>query len=66
MNKILKNKIYEYFQNKKLKCIDCESENIVCLKILMEDGSKKYRCENCYKIFSDKTNCKEKNLIVYK
>lgn len=39
----------------------------MCLKILMEDGSKKYRCGNCYKIFSDKTNDdKEKPYIVYK
>jgi len=37
----------------------------MCLKILMEDGSKKFRCAGCNKSFSN--NKKDKKIgIIYK
>jgi len=48
----------------KLKCPICENESIICLKILMDDNSKIYRCLKCNKKFSNiqKQNDKIENL----
>ena len=39
--------------NNRLNCPKCKNESIICLKILMTDNSKRYKCLKCNEIFSD-------------
>ena len=51
----------------KLKCPICENVlSIICLKILMDDNSKIYRCLKCNKTFSNIQEQNDKIEIIYK
>ena len=52
--------------NNKLKCPICENVFIICLKILMDDNSKIYRCLKCNKKFSNIQEQNDKIGIIYK
>lgn len=63
---MLESKILNVHSNSikdKLKCPNCQSENIMCLKLLMKDGSKKFRCIGCNTSFPN--NKKEKIKKIY-
>lgn len=47
-------------------CLKCKSKSIICLKILMEDNSKKYRCLKCNEQFSNIQKQNSKIGIIYK
>lgn len=51
----------------KLKCPICKNVlSIICLKILMDDNSKIYRCLKCNKTFSNIQEQNDKIEIIYK
>lgn len=58
--------IYSYNMDNKLKCPICKNESIICLKILMDDNSKIYRCLKCNKKFSNIQKQNDKIGIIYK
>ena len=49
-----------------LKCPICKTKSIICLKILMEDNSKQYKCLKCYEKFSNIQKQNDKIGIIYK